>query len=239
MWFLSAIFALAVMGSVGERSRRLEAYDERQSAPTAAQKVTKRPVNAKDAAPEGGTPESAAEAEAAPEPAVAPDAVHRFADLEWGASEASVRKHLRAKGYKFIEATNRGDLEWTGTVSRRFARVTTLFTPDGNLVKVVVSFTPAEGRYYDDYIDLIEVLTRKYGDPSDAFELYEYPYRKGDGHRDTAVRMGKATLATYWQVPENNLAIEILQSLSIMIHYEGPGWNTEARRRKALADEDL
>jgi hypothetical protein len=159
----------------------------------------------------------------------------RFADVPWGAPSSVAKAQVRASGFTLDSVDKDGDLTFHGTVVGRKAIGVILFTPDGKTVKARVSIVTPDDEARQVYATTVEALSRKYGEPYGNLEEFEYPYEKDDGHEETAIKMGKATIATLWRSPTDEggtgVAVQISKQLNVEIIYEGPGWKGEADRR--------
>jgi hypothetical protein len=92
-----------------------------------------------------------------------------------------------------------------------------------------------EAKVFDLYNDIKADLTSKYPDLPQEFETYKYPYEKGDGHEITAIKLGKASVATFWVFADNNaISIEIISDVVIKLTYEDAGL-----ARKAIEEEKV
>lgn len=92
-----------------------------------------------------------------------------------------------------------------------------------NLVwKVSVEF-PKHFSFYDletEYDKFVENFTAKYGEPTDEFRYFSYPYYKGDGYESSAVQLGKCHYATFWEKSSGAIMIKIYSSKQVNIAYE-------------------
>jgi len=71
-----------------------------------------------------------------------------------------------------------------------------------------------------------EELDEKYFSTREYFETYKYPYEKGDGYTESAIKQGKASFIAFWAFQDadssnkNFISLEIGKSLSIIITYQ-------------------
>ena len=171
--------------------------------------------------------------------------VPMFADIPWGTTAAHVRAKMVAKGYTFRQADKDKDYLFLGKYRTTDMLVWAMFDAQRKLVKVYVSWLPPESRYYQFYQEMQTVLTEKYGLPQSTYETYEWPFVYGDGHRDTAVQMGDADIATSWAWPPDplnsaaGLTLRISERFSVGLSYESPAWSAEADRRTKADAKDL
>lgn len=104
-------------------------------------------------------------------------------------------------------------------------------------MKVVVLWLTPDEDANDFFRQMRETLITKYGPPDFDHEIYESPYEKGDGYRDTAIRLGKARIAAIWNWPgrpsaePSGLSLTVTKALAVSSHYEPPEWIAASRRR--------
>lgn len=151
-----------------------------------------------------------------------------FADIPWGASVNEAKGALTAAGFSSSQDKD-GDLKFQGTLIGFPTSGFVLFGAGKAVKSIVVLATPSR-QAVDVYRDLRGTLTGKYGQPSNTYEFYSKPYYEGDGYQEQAIRLGKATFATFWG---STLSLEVTDRLAVQVTYEGPGWSTEGERRKA------
>lgn len=60
------------------------------------------------------------------------------------------------------------------------------------------------------------VISNKYGNPNENFEYFRTPYYEGDGHEESAVKLEKVVMSTYWK----SVCVEISQFMQVWISYE-------------------
>jgi hypothetical protein len=171
---------------------------------------------------------------------VADAASYRFADLVWGSSPTEVRAGLVAKGYQDIAADKDGDLGFRGTVLETPVVGRALFA-GAKLSAVTVILVTADKDCRSMYSRMKEVLTAKYGPPTQALEFFTSPYYKGDGFEDQAIRLGKGHFDVFWSTPPesrdtegDDLWLGITDRLAVRIQYESPTWSEELKRRQAV-----
>ena len=118
---------------------------------------------------------------------------------------------------------------------------------DDGFVKATVYFEKSEDSEIFNAYDRIKGLyVEKYGDPKSHFEFFMDPYYKGDGYEAQAVRVGKATFASFWEFPDkdgksnDNLEVDISKYMEVSASYEnGPMMETYLAKKKAKSSKDL
>ena len=155
-----------------------------------------------------------------------------FADLKWGASTASVRSQLAAKGFD-TEIDSDGDVKFKGKLIG-YSAVGWAVIVSNRLLKVQVNILTPDSKAKQAYSEMKEVLNGKYGSPTSKYEFFTKPYYEGDGYEEQALRLGKATFALFWG---DALSMEITEKLTVQLTYESPEWSAESVRRKNRATQ--
>jgi hypothetical protein len=163
---------------------------------------------------------------------------YRFADMKWGIPIAEAKQILMSEGFK-VSVDEDGDLKFDGTLLDTKAGGFALFA-GGKLSKVIVILVTRDQDARKTYSDMKEVLTKKYGPPTNDYAFFTKPYYEGDGYEEQAIRLGKGKFACYWlNAPKgstsegDSLGLKITERLTVEIDYESPWWGSEADRRKA------
>ena len=154
-----------------------------------------------------------------------------FADIRWGASKEEVRKQLTSKGFTPGALDKDGDFKFEGSLVGYKAQGLALFA-DSKISKIIVRLITPDNKAIEAYRSMKDVLSKKYGTPSNDFEFFEKPYYDGDGYEAQAIRVGKATFSCYWG---SALGLEIHETLTVQVNYESETWAEELGKRKARA----
>jgi len=88
-----------------------------------------------------------------------------------------------------------------------------------------------EAQAISTYNEIKSLLKKKYGYPDVDVEKYSYPYEKGDGHDETAIKLGKATIGANWELEKTTIEIRIMSSLDIMLRYTSNKLSKEAEEK--------
>lgn len=153
-----------------------------------------------------------------------------FADCAWGSNRQSVNAQLRASGFSSKQDED-GDVRFEGNLLGHKTVGIAFFSHEG-LAKVIVRLATPDKDALGVYRRMQETLKRKYGQPQNTFRIFRSPYHDGDGYEEQAIRLGKGTLATFW----DGLYMEVTDKLTVDISYEGPGWVAEMDRRRVQRD---
>ncbi len=152
-----------------------------------------------------------------------------FADIRWGANADEVRKQLTSKGFIPGATDKDGDFKFEGSLVGYKAQGLAFFAGT-KIVKVTVRLITPDNKAISAYQSMKDILSKKYGAPSNDFSIFKRPYYDGDGYEEQAIRLGKATISSYWA---SALGLEIHESLTVQMNYESDAWEGEYARRKA------
>jgi hypothetical protein len=139
----------------------------------------------------------------------------------------SVINQFKAKGY-VLTPTPGGTLDniktMKGMLSGQVVELVIASTPKTKLACKVVVYFPEEKSWYSlksNYNKYVELLTQKYGSPSDNFETWRKPYYEGDGYEIQALENEKVIYRTLWRRINNlNLMLEISKYKQLRFDYE-------------------
>jgi hypothetical protein len=171
---------------------------------------------------------------------------------------------IEPRGYNLNSVDQDGDLLFDGVLYRTPTRVfafmgtgaspaggTTASNAAGNaagnaaaerkLVKLRVYINTEDPDALRMYETARAELIKQYGQPSETEELYQAPYKKGDGKEIEAFRAGKAHLATHWlpgagaRARTAHVSVQVTRELTVAVDYEGAAWERESLRRRRQA----
>lgn len=165
-----------------------------------------------------------------------------FASIPWGSSDQRVKETLAAKGFTFDKRDSDGDLDFKGEINGKHVAIFEYLTQSRKLVRTQVVFLTDDDEAISYFQDVADTLTGKYGPPSKHFAFYEDPYTDSDSEMDheTAFKVGKGTLASFWFFDTGGAVdIEVTKQLNVSISYESPGWVNELNRRKSEGNSVL
>jgi hypothetical protein len=155
--------------------------------------------------------------------------------VPWGIPADSVTSLIEPRGYNFNRVDGDGDLWFDGILFRSPTRIYA-FMGEERLVKFRVVIGSDDEDALSVYQSARAELIKQYGRPKETTEEFEPPYRKGDGKELEAIRAGKATFHTYWQVGAgaraNHVSIHVTEALAVAVDYDGPMWQRESLRRR-------
>ena len=154
-----------------------------------------------------------------------------FADIQWGASKEEVRKQLTVKGFSPGALDKDGDFKFEGSLLGYKTQGLALFS-DSKVAKIVVRILTPNNKAIDTYGSMKGILADKYGKPEKDFKFFIKPYYEGDGYEEQAIRLGKATFASFWP----GILLEINEVLTVQVNYESDAWEAEVKKRKASAN---
>jgi len=136
------------------------------------------------------------------------DGDYRFLTIPWGTSRADVRRHLEARGFKYLETDDEGDDQFEGRVDGRDTGVAAMYAGDAVIKFLVVMLAADENGGLLEHFK--RGLTSAYGSAAE---------QRG--------------LATIWPERSGTLVwITISEDRHIQVHFEAAGWPGESRKRK-------
>ena len=160
----------------------------------------------------------------------------RFAELPYGIPLAEAAARLEAKGYtrSMADEDDTGDVVFRTTIDG-YPSAVALMHSGGRYVKAFVTVATPDDACLRTYRTMRQTLVTQYGAPEIDVRAFDAPYADGDGHEETAVRTGKARIATSWT--DARLALQVSRNLSLLVSYESIGWNEAAvQQREARAN---
>lgn len=172
-----------------------------------------------------------------------PPPTHTFADIPWLVPADTALARLAARGYRPVpEAKDKDRLVCRGKLFEHDAIATGYLDEQGRLVRMVVLITNRGQAYnYPDmravFDEVVHETESHSGPPRTVVEKYRFPYERGDGREDEALRDDKATIRWQWAVPgADRLSVEMDRTCTVVVSYESPEWiGVEARRRARKA----
>lgn len=138
--------------------------------------------------------------------------------IEGGMNEM-IEKY-KAKGFAVV-SKDETYLSMTGKMNGNTIELNMAFTPKSKLVWKLLVYLPKNSDWYylkKEYQDYKDLLTEKYGTPSDDFHFFLSPYKEGDGYEITAVQVDKCRYTAFWE--KEGLSIEISKFKQVKIGYE-------------------
>lgn len=167
-----------------------------------------------------------------------------FLKSNWGSSRATVIINNSTKDYNYFEGEGIGDnmlvatdADFAGTSD---CLIAWFFTSD-KLFQGTVLITPdLSAKAMTEYSGMRAKIAGKYG-AGETYENYDYPYDEGDGHWETAFKLGKGHLRTFWSFDDgNSLSMELTEDLAIKIIYQSSELvGEELNKREAANNDDL
>jgi hypothetical protein len=180
----------------------------------------------------------------APKPKTPPPR-YTFAGIPWLVPADTALARLVERGYRPVTgARDHARIVCRGRLFEHDAVVTGYLDEQGRLVRWV-TLVAARG---DDYrwpdmrgvfAEVVGEAELRYGPPRTVTERFRFPYEKGDGREDKALRDGQATVRRAWASKSGDrLTIEMSADVSVVLTYECAEWDSvEARRRTRRASD--
>ncbi len=175
-----------------------------------------------------------------------PPPQHTFAGIPWLVPADTALARLVARGYHAVpEARDRDKLVCRGRLFEHDALATGYLDEQGRLVRWVVLIA-SRGMAYNwpdmrgVFDEIVHECEARSGPPRTVVEKYRFPYERGDGREDEALRDGKATIRWLWAVPgADRLMAEMDRTCAVVLTYEAPEWAAVEARRRAQKASDL
>jgi len=186
---------------------------------------------------------AAARTPKAPKP---PPPRYTFAGIPWHVPVDTASALLVGRGYQPApSASDSQHLVLRGTLFDHSALITGHLDEQGRLVRwVVLIASRGEPFPYPDMREVFEEVAResesRYGPPRTVTEKYRFPYERGDGRQDKALRDGLATIRRVWESGSGDrLTIAMDPNVSVVLTYECREWEALEKRRQAKRSSDL
>lgn len=130
---------------------------------------------------------------------------------------------FKAKGYTLKKYIDNGAIV-NGKVGLRNVEVFIMTTPKSKKIYKFAIYFEERATWYslkEDYDKYYTIFKEKYGEPDSEFSFFSSPYEDGDGYEMTAVRLEKATFASYWLKRSNTtIAVSISKWRQVEVVYE-------------------
>jgi hypothetical protein len=165
-----------------------------------------------------------------------------FADVPWGTPADSALAFLTRHGYRPV-AAEENRLVCQGTLFDHAAVVRGDVDERDRIVRWTVTVLAAAKEEPEAtrkiYDDMVAEARGKYGSRDRQVEKFRFPYKRGDGREEEALRQGFAVVRSVWEARSGDvLTIERDRSLSVILTYETTAWrDLESRRRRRKASD--
>jgi len=179
----------------------------------------------------------------APKP---PPPRYTFAGVSWLVPADSAGARLVERGYRTVPgASDSQQIVLRGKLFEHDAVVTGHLDEQRRLLRwVVLIGVRGEAFPYPDMRAVFDEVGReseaRYGPPRTVTEKYRFPYERGDGREDKALRDGKAVIRRTWVSESGDrLTITMDANVSVVLMYECREWEALEKRRQAKRSSDL
>jgi hypothetical protein len=171
---------------------------------------------------------------------------YTFDGVSWLTPADSALAQLAARGYRENRgASGRDRIVCQGRLFEHEAIVTGYLDDQRRLARwVVLIASRGEAYDYPDMRRVFDEITRenqaRYGSPRSVTEKYRFPYERGDGREDEALREQRLTLRWSWSSRSGDrLTVEMDPTAAVVLTYEAPEWAVLEKRRRAKTASDL
>jgi hypothetical protein len=90
------------------------------------------------------------------------------------------------------------------------------------------------------YDEVVEESEARYGPPRSLAERYRFPYERGDGREDEALRDELLTIRRIWESKsDDKLTVEMDDKVSVVLTYQCREWEELQKRRRSKRASDL
>lgn len=179
----------------------------------------------------------------APKP---PPPRYTFAGVSWLVPADSARAQMLERGYLPVSsASDSQQVVLRGKLLEHEAVITGHLDEQRRLIRwVVVIGTRGDAYPYPDMRAVYDEVTResesRYGPPRTVNEKYGFPYERGDGREDRALRDGKAVIRRIWVSGSGDrLTVAMDAKVFVVLTYECREWEAFEKRRQAKRASDL
>jgi hypothetical protein len=179
----------------------------------------------------------------APKP---PPPRYMFAGVSWLVSADSARAQMVERGYRPVPgASDSQQVVVRGKLFEHDAVITGHLDEQRRLVRwVVLIGVRGDAFPYPDMRAVFDEVSResesRYGPPRTVAEKFSFPYERGDGREDKALRDGKAVIRRVWVSGSGDrLTLAMDANVSVVLAYECREWEALEKRRQAKRASDL
>jgi len=153
-------------------------------------------------------------------------------NIYWGMSSLKAKQLLLER--EGVSLDNVKDERWTfsgGTIAGYDVFNWMLYFNNDQFYEARVGINVAlDAQAITKYKEVKTLLSKKYGTPDVIIENYSYPYEAGDGHEETAIKLGKAKIGADWKTNKTTISLQILTTLDIMLLYQANELSKEAKK---------
>jgi hypothetical protein len=182
---------------------------------------------------------------AASKPKPPPPRYH-FGGVPWLVPADTAIAQITERGYPEVPAARDKDkFVCRGKMFEHEVLATGHLDEQHRLVRwVVLIGSRGEDFDYPDMRRVFNEVTRetqaRYGAPRTVTEKYRFPYERGDGREDAALRDRKATIRWVWASKSGDrLTVEMDHTAAVVLTYEAPEWAVIEARLRAKKASDL
>jgi hypothetical protein len=169
-----------------------------------------------------------------------------FAGVPWLVPADTARARLVARDYHPVPAASDSQqMVVRGRLYEHDAVITGSLDGSHRLVRwVVLIGTRGDPFPYPDMRSVYDEVTKdskaRYGSARSIKDRFRFPYQRGDGKEDRALRDGLATIRSVWESKSGDrLTIEMDEKCSVVLTYECPEWSAVEKQRQARRSSDL
>lgn len=146
-----------------------------------------------------------------------------FKGISLDGSLSSFVEKMEKNGFTLQKSPREHVALMKGLFTGKWVEVLILSSPKTKTVwKVSVYYSKQESwtSLKSDYNEMVELFTKKYGEPKDHFEFFSSPYYEGDGYELQALRKEKCNYISFWTLDKGGIIVDINQYGQIQVRYE-------------------
>lgn len=152
-----------------------------------------------------------------------------FWGVKFGSSYMQAKKIILSKEGAILDKKNSDSsivvVDAAKFAGRQTSYIVLQFINDKFHTAVVSFKSDLEAKVVDLYETMETELNEKYFKTDSDFKNFKYPYKEGDGYEITAIKVGKATFASFWNFPRedgftNSIYLTISENLLVKLRYQ-------------------
>lgn len=163
-----------------------------------------------------------------------------FAGLEYGWSSDQVKAQLENRDIKIREEGDKGIIFETSLFGTTFEGMCFV---DGTGLNQIVLMSKSRYDRYDllsrDFENIKNAFINKYGESSNSINHFFDPYELGDGYEMSALRIGKHTRVTRWELDDQLVGVMAAKDGKINVLYVSKEQQNKDQEKKSQLNDNL
>ncbi len=172
--------------------------------------------------------------------------IHGFWGIPFGSPIAKAKEIILSKDgtalNKDLSDDSRIVVDGGNFAGRSVFLIVLQFEKDKLFNASVIFEVKLEARVIDFYEAMKTALNEQYFVSKKDLRQFKYPYKDGDGHETTAIKLGKARFTAFWEFPKEGapsdfINLEISENLHVVLTYQDGKLATEAIQKRESKDK--